>query len=42
VELDGDKIIRTSRAASPDLPHAGGSSFHARCFDRQQELEPDS
>jgi hypothetical protein len=42
VELDGDRIIRTSRAAHPDFPHAGDSSFHARCFDQHQELTGDS
>ena len=42
VELDGEKIIRTSRAARPDLPCVADSSFHARCFEEHQKLTADT
>jgi hypothetical protein len=38
IQLDGEKIIRTSRAARPDLPFFADSSFHAGCFEERQEL----
>jgi hypothetical protein len=36
VEVEGEQIIRTSRAARPELASAAnGSTYHARCFDQQ-------
>ena len=42
IQLDGEKIIRTSRAARPDLPFFADSSFHAGCFEERQELTTNS
>jgi hypothetical protein len=35
VDVDGDRVRRTSRAAEPDLSCGGaGSCYHARCFEQ--------
>lgn len=35
VEIDGERVRRTSRAAAPELSCGhGGSCYHARCFEQ--------